>query len=59
MMLIMILNNMCPICLTALVAALFAAIGAAFGIKAKKEKKCCCRKNNLSTSEIANECNCK
>ena len=50
---------MCPICLTALVAALFAAIGAAFGIKSKKEKKFCCRKNNLSASELADKCNCK
>lgn len=50
---------MCPICLTVLVAALFAAIGTAFGIKSKKEKKCCCRKDNLSASKLADKCNCK
>ena len=50
---------MCPICLTALVAALFTTVGAAFGIKSNKEKKCCCRKDNLSASELADQCNCK
>lgn len=50
---------MCPICLTALVTAVIAAIGTAFGIKSKKEKKCCYRKDNLSASELANQCNCK